>query len=224
MTGDLIARGRDCDVFEAGPGLVLRRNRTGASTELEALTMRHLAEHGYPVPAVHDAHGCDIVMQRLDGPTMLDTISRQPWTMRANAVLLADLIGQLGHVVLPAHEIRTAVSRGNTLSHLDLHPGNVVLTADGPVVIDWTNASIGTVGLDAANTWLTLAAGEPDGGALMRFFVAAGRKFFVGRFVAAIDRSAAQEQLATAFSLRLRDPNLRDGERATMQALVDRVT
>ncbi len=224
MTGELIARGRDCDVFEAGPGLVLRRNRNGTSTEHEALTMRHLAAHGYPVPAVHDAHGCDIVMQRLDGRTMLDTISRQPWTMRANAVLLADVIGQLGHVALPAHEIRTVVSGGNVLSHLDLHPGNVVLTADGPVVIDWTNAAIGAAGLDTANTWLTLAAGEPDGGALTKFFVTAGRRFFVGRFVASIDRSAAQQRLATALSLRLRDPNLRDGERATMQALVDRVT
>ncbi len=30
--------------------------------------------------------------------------------------------------------------------HLDLHPGNVMLTAGGPVVIDWTNVAAGPPG------------------------------------------------------------------------------
>ena len=110
------------------------------------------------------------------------------------------------------------------IAHLDLHPDNVVLTVDGPVVIDWSNAAVGVSGLDAANTWLTLAAGQPDGSAMMRSFVAAGRRFFVRRFVAATDRDAAVTQLPAALDLRLRDPNLSVDERATMQALVDRVT
>ena len=65
MTGALIGRGGDCDVFEDGSGRVLRRNRDGTSTEVEALTMRHVAAHGYPCPEVDDAQGPDIVMQRL---------------------------------------------------------------------------------------------------------------------------------------------------------------
>ena len=83
MTHELIGQGRDCDVFTAGPGRVVRRNRAGRSTETEALTMQHCAAHGYPVPEVFDADGPDIVMQRLDGPTMLQDLSSHPWTMRS---------------------------------------------------------------------------------------------------------------------------------------------
>ncbi len=105
MTGELIGRGRDCDVFEAGTGRVLRRNRDGRSTEVEALTMRHCETHGYPVPEVFDADGSDIVMQRLDGPTMLAEMSARPWTMRAKARQLAELVEQLGRIPLPDHEL-----------------------------------------------------------------------------------------------------------------------
>lgn len=224
MTGALIGRGRDCDVFEDGPGRVLRRNRAGTSTEVEALTMRHLAAHGYPVPEVHDAAGPDIVMQRLDGPTMLDDMSRRPWSMAASARTLGDLIDRLGRVPLPEHDLRVGAETGDLIVHLDLHPNNVVLTADGPMVIDWSNAAVGVSGLDAANTWLTLAAGQPDGSAVMRSFVAAGRRIFVWRFLAATDRAAAVAQLRAALDLRLSDTNLSTAERSTMQSLVDRVT
>lgn len=224
MTGALIGRGRDCDVFEAGPGRVLRRNRDGRSTEAEAMTMRHCAAHGYPVPEVFDADGTDIVMQRLDGPTMLGEMSARPWTMRAKARVLADLVDRIGRVPLPDHELPAAIEGGDVLAHLDLHPDNVVLTAGGPMVIDWSNAAVGTAGLDAANTWLTLSAGQPDGSAVMRTVVAAGRRFFVHGFVSAIDRAAAVRMLPIALDLRLLDPNQSDGERASMTALVERVT
>ena len=224
MTGALIGRGRDCDVFENGPGRVLRRNRAGTSTEVEALTMRHVAAHGYPCPEVYDAQGPDIVMQRLDGPTMLDDMSRRPWSMAASARTLADLIDRLGRLPLPEHDLRVGVGAGELIAHLDLHPNNVVLTSDGPVVIDWSNTAVGVSGLDAANTWLTLTAGQPDGSAVMQTFVTAGRRFFVRRFLAATDRAAAVAQLPAALDIRLRDPNLSTDERATMQALVDEVT
>lgn len=224
MTGGLIGRGRDCDVFEAGPGRVLRRNRDGRSTELEALTMQHCAAHGYPVPEVFDADGPDIVMQRLDGPTMLGAMSARPWTMRARARQLAELVGRLGRVPLPDHELPAAVDDGDLLVHLDLHPDNVILTAGGPIVIDWSNAAVGTAGLDAANTWLTLSAGQPEGSALTRTVVATGRQLFVHSFVSSIDRDGAVAMLPIALELRLLDPNQSDAERATMQALVERVT
>jgi len=186
--------------------------------------MRHCAMHGYPVPEVFDADGPDIVMQRLDGPTMLGDMSARPWTMRAKAAQLADLIDQLARVPLPDHRLPGAVDDGDTLVHLDLHPENVILTSDGPIVIDWSNTGIGVAGLDAANTWLTVSAGQPDGSAVMRTVVALGRRFFVRGFVSSIDRGAAVAMLPTALELRLLDPNQSDGERATMQALVDRVT
>ena len=224
MTVELIGRGRDCDVFDAGAGRVLRRNRDGRSTEVEALTMQHCAAHDFPVPAVFDADGPDIVMQRLDGPTMLDDMSARPWTMRAKARQLAELIERLGRLPLPDHELPAAVGRGDRLAHLDLHPNNVMLTDAGPIVIDWSNAGIGVAGLDAANTWLTLSAGRPDGSALTNTVVAAGRGLFVRAFVSSIDRTTAVHELPRALELRLRDSNLSDAERTTMQALVERVS
>lgn len=41
--------------------------------------------------------------------------------------------------------------------HMDLHPDNVMLTAHGPVVIDWRNATEGPADLDVALTAVILA-------------------------------------------------------------------
>lgn len=48
----------------------------------------------------------------------------------------------------------TAMPAGSpTLLHLDLHPFNILIDADGePVVIDWANAATGPAELDAART------------------------------------------------------------------------
>jgi uncharacterized membrane-anchored protein len=52
--------------------------------------------------------------------------------------------------------------------HLDLHPDNVMLTPDGPKVIDWSNAEEGAPGLDWAMSAVILAqvavGGEAIGG------------------------------------------------------------
>ena len=66
---ELVASGRDSDVYAYADGLVLRRYRDGRSAEGEAATLRAVAALGYPVPVVHDATGPDIVMERVDGPT-----------------------------------------------------------------------------------------------------------------------------------------------------------
>ena len=42
--------------------------------------------------------------------------------------------------------------------HLDLHPGNVMFTARGPVVIDWTNARAGAPAADVAMAYLIMAS------------------------------------------------------------------
>ena len=48
--GRLLASGRDGDIFEFGPGLVLRRAKSGRVIEGEARTIAYAREHGYPVP------------------------------------------------------------------------------------------------------------------------------------------------------------------------------
>jgi aminoglycoside phosphotransferase (APT) family kinase protein len=222
MADEPIARGRDCDVYAAGPGRVLRRNRAGDCTEREALLMRHLTEQGYPVPAVHGADGPDIVMDRIDGPTMLADLSGHPWRIDAHARMLGALIDRLGTVGVPPGPMPVIGDVGEVIVHLDLHPDNVVLGAGGPIVIDWSNAALGPTGLDAANTWLTMAAGRPSGSWWTRTVVALGRRVMLWRYLAAIDRPRAMERLSTAFDQRRTDPNLRADELDAMRRLVER--
>ena len=46
----------------------------------------------------------------------------------------------------------TQMPRGNRLCHGDFHPGNVILSGDGPVVIDWIDASRGNPVADVARS------------------------------------------------------------------------
>ncbi|WP_405672253.1 phosphotransferase family protein [Streptomyces sp. NBC_01530] len=54
------------------------------------------------------------------------------------------------------HSVPARHSAGRVL-HLDLHPDNVMLTPDGPRVIDWTNAEEGDPGLDWGMSAMILA-------------------------------------------------------------------
>jgi len=170
--GRLLASGRDSDIFELGPGLVLRRNKVGRVIEHEARVMQHVAEHGYPVPRIHEvrAGGTEIVMERLEGPTMLDAVARRPHTAFANMRLLADLHDQL-HVVPVPDWLTRLDDDGEALLHLDLHPMNVMLTDRGPVVIDWANASIGHPLSDVGLTYALLTCPRPPMPAVMRAVV-----------------------------------------------------
>ena len=99
--GTLVGAGRNADVFDVGDGRVLRRYRDGREArrvETEAQVMARARASGVPVPEVFDVSGSDIVMERAVGPTMLDAIGRRPWTVRAQAGLLARLHGLVHQV------------------------------------------------------------------------------------------------------------------------------
>ncbi|MFB7943791.1 phosphotransferase [Kitasatospora phosalacinea] len=151
--GELLGTGRTADVFALPDGRVLRRYRTGADARGEAELMAHLAGHGYPVPAAWPGERpTDLLMERLDGPTVAQAVTTGTLAPDAAGRLLADLLRRL-HAVPP----RTAARPGDRLLHLDLHPENVLLTARGPVVIDWATATEGDPGLDGAMSALVLA-------------------------------------------------------------------
>ena len=143
--GDLLASGRDADVFAVEVGRVLRRYRDGSDVTVEAALMRYLSSCGYPVPAVYDAHGADVVMERIDGPTMLQALFARDITEQAAGEVLADLHNKLHRLAA-----RTSLDTAARVLHLDLHPDNVLLGSKGPVVIDWRNATEGSPDLDVA--------------------------------------------------------------------------
>jgi aminoglycoside phosphotransferase (APT) family kinase protein len=70
---------------------------------------------------------------------------------------------------------------GHSLCHGDFHPGNVVLSARGPVIIDWNDATLGPPAADVARTqMLFLHGGTPPlaGGAKQRLVQTLRRALF----------------------------------------------
>src|SRR3984893_14206917 len=95
--GPLLESGRDGDIFEFGPGLVLRRARSGRVIEGEARVIAYAREHGYPVPEIHGVRsgGTEIVMERIEGPMMMDVMMHKPWLIPRYSRELADLHDRL---------------------------------------------------------------------------------------------------------------------------------
>jgi aminoglycoside phosphotransferase (APT) family kinase protein len=108
--------------------------------------------YGYPVPGVRAATRGDLVMERLSGPTMLEAFGQGLLSAQEAGLILARLLRKL-HAV-PA---RLSADPAVRVLHLDLHPDNVMLTPDGPKVIDWANTEEGPPGLDWATSAVILA-------------------------------------------------------------------
>jgi Ser/Thr protein kinase RdoA (MazF antagonist) len=201
---ELIARGRDADVFALDEARVLRRYRAGGDTAREAAVMRHVAGHGYPVPRVYEEHGSELVLERVHGRTLLAALVQGEVDVRTGAEILADLHARL-HAVPPRPEA------GAGVVHLDLHPENVLLSAVDPVVIDWRNATDGPPELDLAVTALILAlvGTEP------RQPLAGQALALLSAFARAVEGDL-RPGLPGAVGLRRRDPALSAEEKARL--------
>jgi aminoglycoside phosphotransferase (APT) family kinase protein len=219
--GPLIARGRAADVFAYGDGLVLRRYRTDHDCLYEATVMQHVYAHGYPVPEVKEAAGRDLVMERIDGPTMLDDFSKHPRQLFRHAATLADLLQRL-HAIPPMSGLTPKHPDGTTIVHLDLHPLNVMLSSRGPVVIDWSNAGLGDPNAEIADLWLVMSCASAPVNAIERILVGLGRKAFVRSLLRHFDRDAVARALPLAFAGRSRDRNMSEAELGRMKRLVER--
>ena len=216
----LIGRGRAADVFDLGGGRVLRRYRTPhpGVTEREAIAMRHLRAHGAPVPEVFSAEGDEIVMQRLEGRSMLETLKAKPWTARSIGRQLAELQRRI-HAVPAGDLALPRLGEGDSLLHFDLHPDNVMLTPDGPVVIDWSNVVVGDPVADVMFSWMIMVTSVPDD--VPRLLLPALRLIrhqltdgFIGETV--IDNHA-RHWIADVCERRLKDPNCRPAEQVAVR-------
>lgn len=160
-----------------------------------------------------------IVFERVDGPAMLDVLGKQPWKLRSWARELSRLEHTLARTAsvtertvkeylrpkllnaeMAADVREMLVSRldrlpdGDALVHLDFHPGNVLIGPSGPVIIDWSNTSVGDPAADVGQTLLILECASAPEGTKLSLPVRLGRRAF---------RSAAR---AEAFRL---DPSLK---------------
>ncbi len=171
--------------------------------------MRRAELAGVAVPRVHAVSGSALRMDRVDGPTMADRLAEHPKQAGPFGRLLADL----------HHGLDGTGSRGSALLHGDLHPGNVLMSADGPVLIDWTNHRIGPRALDVALTWLVLDCFDPDDDAL-RIQLASLRVEFLRSFLEAVDASAAAAALPEAAVIRRADPATTSEEHSRIDRLL----
>jgi len=215
-TGPLLASGRDGDIFEFGPGRVLRRAKSGRVIEGEARTIAYAREHGFPVPEIHDvlAGGTEIVMERIEGPNMADEMLRRPWKMARYCRELADLHDRL-HVI-PAPDWLPDMG-GDRLVHLDLHPLNVLMTASGPIVIDWPNAARGDPLLDVGFTYILLTCPRVPGSNLLNVAVRPLRRGMGRAFAKRYRGRELDVQLVQAADLKALDTNMAPDEIAAIE-------
>jgi tRNA A-37 threonylcarbamoyl transferase component Bud32 len=166
--------------------------------------MRRAEESGVPVPHVHEVQPDALVMDRIEGPTMLGAIQRRPWRFERHA-------GDLGRL----H--RRVVDAG--LNHGDFHPLNVLLADAGPVVIDWSNADEGAAERDVAFTYVILATSDADFPRWLEWFGRAVRRRFVAAYVDGVGLRPSDGALREAAERRLRDPHLRERELTQVRQL-----
>jgi aminoglycoside phosphotransferase (APT) family kinase protein len=211
--GPLIARGRSADIFDVGDGRVLRRCRSGPVPDHEVAAMRIARAHGYPAPHVHSVDGADMVIDRVDGEDLLSQLRRRPWRARRIGALLAELHLDLARIPIDGVAIRTSHEPREALVHGDLHPGNVLAAASGPVVIDWEAAGAGPRDADVATTWLLLSVADADDvPALVGPLVGMIRSALLARFLALVP-PPRPATIRAVCDERLADRNMREHER-----------
>lgn len=162
--------------------------------DYEAGIARAVYEAGVPSPEASEIVEVGgrrgLLYERLEGISMLRDLNARPWNLFKHARSLAELqmkIHQISIPGLPSYQdrLRYDVGRaqqltdhlraravallhslpdGVTLCHGDYHPGNVFLTKDGPVVIDWMTACSGSPWADVARSSLILSVGAKGAG------------------------------------------------------------
>ncbi len=219
--GDLIASGRDADIFEYGRGQVLRRSRNGRSMRDEARIMDFVRTQGYPVPEVVEVSedGCDLVMERIDGPTMVDMCEARPWRIGQMGSELAELHQRLHDLPAPEWLKVAPCGDGDRLLHMDLHPLNVLVAPKGPVVIDWTNACRGNPSIDVALAWALIASGEVPANRAEAILLGIGRKVLLRAFLKPFAKPDIRSVLNEVVEWKCRDPHMSDIEKSHMRLL-----
>jgi uncharacterized protein (TIGR02172 family) len=122
-----------------------------------------------------------IVFERIEGPSMLKQVEKRPWQLFSAARRLAELHARLHELAAPpqlpsqrdqinrwmdgattndfpparkeaARAVVAHFGEGKVVCHGDFHPANILLTARGPIIIDWSTGTRGHAEGDVART------------------------------------------------------------------------
>jgi len=151
-----------------------------------------------------------IIYERVNGSSMLKLSITKPWLLFQFARQLAELhtevhknkvtdlpaqrvslVGVIQQLECLPPDLNSSVLKlldglpdGNTLCHFDFHPDQVLITDNGPVVIDWMTAQQGHPLSDVARTCVILKFGQvPNGSWVMRMIVNIWREFFYRTYI-----------------------------------------
>jgi tRNA A-37 threonylcarbamoyl transferase component Bud32 len=168
VRGAKLGDGGSSEVFAWGEdgrhALKLFRPEYGFAADREARCTRDVHDAGVASPAVYDTVEVDgrrgIILDRFDGPTLLEQLLRGDRPARDVGAVLASVhlemhaieVGALPDLAAAVKERGLDFPPGSTLFHGDFHPGNVIVTADGPRTIDWVNAHRAPRAADVAMT------------------------------------------------------------------------
>ena len=253
-----IGVGRTAEVFAWGEGRALKLFRPWVPApwvEHERRVTAAAHDAGLPAPAVfglEEAMGRrGIVMERVEGPSLLQLVQAHPWRVTSVGRQLAEVHAALHARCAPGlpslpERLREGISRaalcapvqrraeaalgrlpaGEAVCHGDLHPDNVVLTRRGPVVIDWSEAAAGHPLADVARTSLMLRIASPVHGPVGPL-VEAGRRLlhraYLNRYLAL---TGASRQALESFLLPVAAARASHGiedERPALLALLARL-
>jgi thiamine kinase-like enzyme len=186
--------------------------------------MTYMRAEGYPVPAVDEVSddGTELVMERIEGVSMVDAIGKAPWSVRRQGKTLAHLHKQLHQIRAPDFLPPAPIGQGDRVLHLDLHPLNVMIGPKGPTVIDWTNASAGDPLMDVGLAWVLMAAGQIPASGMMARVMGWGRALLVNGFVNQFDRQQVGRRLREVVTWKVQDPHMSEAEVAGMWKVVER--
>jgi tRNA A-37 threonylcarbamoyl transferase component Bud32 len=184
--------------------------------------MEFVRSKGYPVPEVFEVSddGIDLVMARIEGPTMIEAASAQPWKLRGFGRELADLHESLHLLLAPAWLSAAACGSGERLLHMDLHPLNVMLSSKGAIVLDWTNAVRGDPLVDVAATWVLLASRNVSSSRVQGTIVKIGRSVLLKAFLKPFPKTQLVSVLGDVVEWKSRDPNMSASEVERMRSLL----
>lgn len=185
----------------------------------------------FPTPKVIGRKKIDgrlgIIYERVDGPTMLSMLSTKPWRLFSLARQFAELHSQMHEEKVSGlrsvhsslrksieevehlsstqksdiRQLLNTLPDGTTLCHGDFHPDQVLLTAQGPMIVDWTDAHQGNPLADVAITSIALTIGQlVEASWAMRTLTTLARGFFYRIYLTRyleLNPTVTQQQIKT---------------------------
>jgi Ser/Thr protein kinase RdoA (MazF antagonist) len=195
--GEKIGEGVMADIHAWAPGQVVKLFKNGVPRRTgmhEAHMTRAVFAAGGPAPEAFDEVTLEgrfgFVLERLDGPTLLQLLRTRAVTFEHGGAILASLMMSVHETAPPPevfplrdwmdgtlrlsdgalpHDFAAGVIAlierlppGDELCHADLHAGNVIMTAGGPRIVDWTGAVRAGGALDLASCHVLLTELVPE--------------------------------------------------------------